>query len=93
MVRIVDIARPENGHVGMFGKYPTSHTLDLNSVSALHEHDEKAERVDSSAKAVSKFHTHSIPLDMEDIERDWDKPVTESGIAAQSQRDRPRRHA
>ena len=24
MVRIVDIARPENGHVGMFGKYPTS---------------------------------------------------------------------
>lgn len=61
-----------------------AHTLDLNSVSALHEHDEKAERVDSSAKAVSKFHTHSIPLDMEDIERDWDKPVTESGIAAKA---------
>ena len=36
---------------------------------------ETTERVDSSAKAVSKFHTHSIPLDMEDIERDWDKPV------------------
>ena len=61
-----------------------AHTLDLNSVSALHEHDENAERVDSSAKAVSKFHTHSIPLDMEDIERDWDKPVTESGIAAKA---------
>lgn len=61
-----------------------SHTLDLNSVSALHEHDENAERVDSSAKAVSKFHTHSIPLDMEDIERDWDKPVTEAGIAAKA---------
>ena len=60
------------------------HTLDLNSVSALHEHDENAERVDSSAKAVSKFHTHSIPLDMEDIERDWDKPVTEAGIAAKA---------
>ncbi len=59
-------------------------TLDLNSVSALHEHDENAERVDSSAKAVSKFHTHSIPLDMEDIERDWDKPVTEAGIAAKA---------
>ena len=61
-----------------------AHTLDLNSVSALHEHDENAERVDSSAKAVSKFHTHSIPLDMEDIERDWDKPVTEAGIAAKA---------
>ena len=61
-----------------------AHTLDLNSVSALHEHDENTERVDSSAKAVSKFHTHSIPLDMEDIERDWDKPVTESGIAAKA---------
>lgn len=61
-----------------------AHTLDLNTVSALHEHDENAERVDNSAKAVSKFHTHSIPLDMEDIERDWDKPVTESGIAAKA---------
>ncbi|MFR7778746.1 MAG: threonine/serine exporter ThrE family protein [Bifidobacterium angulatum] len=36
------------------------------------------------ASAVSKFHTHSIPLDMEDIERDWDKPVTEAGIAAKT---------
>ena len=61
-----------------------AHTLDLNSVSALHEHDENTERVDSSAKAVSKFHTHSIPLDMEDIERDWDKPVTEAGIATKA---------
>ncbi len=34
--------------------------------------------------AVSKFHTHSIPLDMEDIERDWDKPVTDAGIAAKA---------
>ena len=33
---------------------------------------------------MSKFHTHSIPLDMEDIERDWDKPVTEAGIAAKA---------
>lgn len=61
-----------------------AHTLDLNSVSALHEHDEHAESVNSGAKAVSKFHTHSIPLDMEDIERDWDKPVTEAGIAAKA---------
>lgn len=53
-------------------------------MSTLHEHDENTERVDSSAKAVSKFHTHSIPLDMEDIERDWDKPVTEAGIAAKA---------
>ena len=50
--------------------------LDLNGVSSEHQHDENAE---NSAKAVSKFHTHSIPLDMEDIERDWDKPVTEAG--------------
>lgn len=55
--------------------------LDLNGVSSEHQHDENAE---NSAKAVSKFHTHSIPLDMEDIERDWDKPVTEAGIAAKA---------
>ena len=36
------------------------------------------------AQAVSKYHTHSIPLDMEDIERDWDKPVSEAGIAAKT---------
>lgn len=30
---------------------------------------------------------------MEDIERDWDKPVAEAGILAKSQRDRTRRHA
>ncbi|OZG56566.1 hypothetical protein BTIS_1867 [Bifidobacterium tissieri] len=33
---------------------------------------------------VTKFHTHSIPLDMEDIERDLDKPVVEAGIAAKT---------
>ena len=38
--------------------------LDLNGVSSEHQHDENAE---NSAKAVSKFHTHSIPLDMEDL--------------------------
>ncbi|PST48295.1 hypothetical protein COO72_08395 [Bifidobacterium callitrichos] len=36
------------------------------------------------AIAVSHYHTHSIPLDMEDIERDWDKPITEAGIAAKA---------
>ena len=34
------------------------------------------------ATAVRKFHTHSIPLDMEDIARDWEKPVVDAGIAA-----------
>ncbi len=34
--------------------------------------------------AVSKYHTHSIPLDMEDIERDWDTPIRDAGIAAKS---------
>ena len=36
------------------------------------------------ATAVRKFHTHSIPLDMEDIAHDWDKPVVEAGIAAKA---------
>ena len=39
---------------------------------------------EQGATAVRKFHTHSIPLDMEDIERDWDKPVREAGIAAKA---------
>lgn len=33
---------------------------------------------------MHKYHTHSIPLDMEDIERDWHKPVSEAGIAAKA---------
>lgn len=37
-----------------------------------------------SVSAVRQYHTHSIPLDMEDIERDWNKPVTEAGIAAKA---------
>ena len=40
--------------------------------------------VKNAAAAVRKYHTHSIPLDMEDIERDWDKPITEAGIAAKA---------
>ena len=40
--------------------------------------------VENAAAAVRKYHTHSIPLDMEDIERDWDKPITEAGIAAKA---------
>ncbi len=40
--------------------------------------------VENAAAAVKKYHTHSIPLDMEDIERDWDKPITEAGIAAKA---------
>lgn len=39
---------------------------------------------DGAAAAVSNYHTHSIPLDMEDIERDWDKPIAEAGIAAKA---------
>ena len=29
-------------------------------------------------KPSGRFHTHAIPLDMDDVERDWDKPVTEA---------------
>ncbi len=38
----------------------------------------------SGASAAGKFHSHSIPLDMEDIERDWDKPIQDAGIAAKA---------
>lgn len=44
----------------------------------------RREQNDGTAKAVSNYHTHSIPLDMEDIERDWDKPIAEAGIAAKA---------
>ena len=40
--------------------------------------------MDESVEAVSQYHTHSIPLDMEDIERDWDKPVADAGIAGKA---------
>ena len=36
------------------------------------------------ATAVRKFHTHSIPLDMEDISRDWDKPLVDACLAAKA---------
>ena len=38
----------------------------------------------SGATAAGKYHSHSIPLDMEDIERDWDKPIQDAGIAAKA---------
>lgn len=34
--------------------------------------------------AVSKYHTHSVPLDMDDVEKDWDTPIAEAGIAAKA---------
>ena len=37
-----------------------------------------------AATAVSHFHTHSVPLDIEDIRRDWDKPISEAGLAAKT---------
>ncbi|MFT9281863.1 threonine/serine ThrE exporter family protein [Bifidobacterium fermentum] len=33
---------------------------------------------------VSGFHSHALPLDMEDIIRDFDTPVTEAGLAAKT---------
>ena len=41
-------------------------------------------RTAAEVKRVSKYHTHSIPLDMEDIERDYDKPIVEACIAAKT---------
>ncbi|MDN6017333.1 MAG: threonine/serine exporter family protein, partial [Bifidobacterium mongoliense] len=48
-----------------------------------HGHQE-THSMDESVEAVSQYHTHSIPLDMEDIERDWDKPVADAGIAGKA---------
>ena len=53
--------------------------------TASHQHDSHQHGQGAAgASAVRKFHTHSIPLDMEDIERDWDRPVAEAGIAAKA---------
>ncbi|MBH9983996.1 hypothetical protein DKK68_00265 [Bifidobacterium asteroides] len=38
----------------------------------------------AAVSRVNKYHTHSIPLDMEDIERDYDKPIVEACIAAKT---------
>lgn len=47
------------------------------------EHDADHHLI-SGASAVGKFHSHSIPLDMEDIEHDWDVPIQDAGIAAKA---------
>ena len=33
---------------------------------------------------LQTHHSHAIPLDMEDIERDWDTPISQAGIAAKA---------
>ena len=50
--------------------------------SGLPHHDLR--RTEAGARRVSKYHTHSIPLDMEDIERDYDKPILDACIAAKT---------
>ena len=50
--------------------------------SGLPHHDPR--RTEAGARRVSKYHTHSIPLDMEDIERDYDKPILDACIAAKT---------
>jgi uncharacterized membrane protein YjjP (DUF1212 family) len=54
------------------------------AAAAAHVADHASGTPEDTATAVQHFHTHSIPLDMEDIERDWDTPVSEAGIAAKS---------
>lgn len=77
---------PQGEIDGNFENPPTSPHVRPELVSAQyeHEHETNFDSAEKSASAVSKFHTHSIPLDMEDIERDWDKPVAEAGIAAKA---------
>lgn len=50
--------------------------------NGLPHHDPR--RTEAGARRVSKYHTHSIPLDMEDIERDYDKPILDACIAAKT---------
>lgn len=38
----------------------------------------------SQSAASTSYHTHAIPLDMDDIARDWNKPVAQAGIAAKA---------
>lgn len=44
----------------------------------------KASVVMDNSHPTSRFFTHSVPLDMDDVARDFDKPVQEAGIAAKS---------
>lgn len=46
--------------------------------------DQKGNTVSADAKRISKYHIHSIPLDMDDIERDYDKPIVDACIAAKT---------
>ena len=50
----------------------------------MQQHKNGAAPHQDAATAVSHFHTHSVPLDMEDIRRDWDKPISEAGLAAKT---------
>ena len=68
-----------------------SQTVQLKAVSEHdHQHDQHGAQKSggaseaAGASAVRKFHTHSIPLDMEDIARDWDRPIVDAGIAAKA---------
>ncbi|MBT1163093.1 threonine/serine ThrE exporter family protein [Bifidobacterium felsineum] len=56
----------------------------MEHVSESQETQHQEDHKEHGAIAVQHFHTHSIPLDMEDIERDWDKPIAEAGIAAKA---------
>ena len=38
----------------------------------------------SQSATSTSYHTHAIPLDMDDIARDWNKPVAQAGIAAKA---------
>ena len=48
-------------------------------VTSQHQH-----HVGVGSSPLQAHHTHAIPLDMEDIERDWDTPIAQAGIAAKS---------
>ncbi|WP_417852271.1 threonine/serine ThrE exporter family protein [Bifidobacterium oedipodis] len=63
---------------------PTSKTDIVSEHNHLGDKKNTGTAEASGASAVRKFHTHSIPLDMEDIARDWERPIVDAGIAAKA---------
>lgn len=63
--------------------YVTTPSISPDSLSSESHASTTPDR-GGDAVEVNTFHSHAIPLDMEDIERDWDRPVTEAGIAAKA---------
>lgn len=52
--------------------------------NVMHDAGEHGDGQLSGGTAMDRYRTRSIPLNMEDIKNDWDKPVLDAGIAAKT---------